>query len=105
MSEACRIVIVQGLDGKINAQAPMKYKDLCYDILDEAVRVIANTSELLFTSDLLLLGIVMDMNGRVDVAAPLPPREWCAIALKAARVVIERYEDGPLIHLPSPQVH
>ena len=40
------------------------------------------------------LMITMNLDGRVDVQAPLPLREWCYVALKGARKVIEEFDLG-----------
>lgn len=96
MSEACRLIITQEANGLINVSAPMKYKPLCYDILKDARYVIEHAAPHCFSALPGLMGrtliITMDMTGRVDVAAPLPLREWCLEALKHAQTVIEQFE-------------
>lgn len=76
----------------MNVSAPMKYKALCYDILRDAKRVIELTPDVNFFNPGRTLVITMNMTGLVDVAAPLPKREWCEMALKAARLVIEEFD-------------
>lgn len=95
--EACRIVILLKSPGVVDVAAPMKYKQLCYDILEDARFVIESTKSELFTSMLDVnarLVIVMSMAGRVDVGAPLPTRELCYRMLKDAKLVIERFNDA-----------
>ena len=36
MSEACRIIITQEPSGLLSVSAPMKHKELCYEILRAA---------------------------------------------------------------------
>jgi hypothetical protein len=92
--EACRIVIAETKPGVVDVGAPMKHKDLCYDILDDAKRVIELTHDQHFDAKPNVLTIVMGMSGLVDVAAPLPPREKCYAWLKQARGIIERFDDA-----------
>lgn len=96
MSEACRIIITQEASGLLNVSAPMKYKELCYDILDDAKRVIELTPEPHFFAPMAVptLLITMNTSGLVDVQAPLPKRAWCEIALKGARRIIEEFDLG-----------
>lgn len=94
MTEACRIIITQETSGLVNVTAPMSYKELCYDILADAKRVIDCTPDVdVFGCGRTLL-ITMNMSGLVDVQAPLPPRDWCDMILGAARKVIEEYDLG-----------
>ena len=93
--EACRIIITQDAAGRFNVSAPLKYKALCYDILNDAATVIKYTRDpAAFCYPGKTLLITMNMAGMVDVAAPMPVREWCEMALCAARLVIDQY-DGP----------
>lgn len=92
--EACRIVIQEIAPGVFDVGAPMKHKELCYDILVDAASVIERT-HMAYTDPLQkVLTIVMDMTGRVDVAAPMPPHAKCEAMLKSARSIIERYDDA-----------
>ena len=96
--EACRIGIKYKGIGFNHAQvvdvgAPMKHKELCYDMLRDAKAVIAATPEHIFQLGVVDIAIVMDMTGRVDVSAPLPPRRLANLWLESARDLIERYND------------
>lgn len=91
--EACTIVITQNpINNEVQVNAPMKYKELCYDILTDAKKVIDKTGTEYFRPNQLQLVIRMTMAGRVDVIAPLPIQERCHILLKAARHIIEQFE-------------
>lgn len=92
--QACRIIIQVAGRGDVNVGAPMKHKPLCYDILRDAGKVIAATQEAAFEDTVKVITIVMGVDGRVDVAAPLPNRELCALMLARAIDVIERYDDA-----------
>lgn len=92
MAEACKIVITQEASGLVNVTAPMKYKELCYNILDDAKIVVNTSSPFDFFSPSRTLLITMNMTGLVDVAAPMPPKEWCLMVLKAAKKIIEEFE-------------
>lgn len=100
MSETCRVIITEEPPslryphGLVNVSAPMKYKELCYDILDDARRVIDCTPEHAFTNPGKTLLITMNNTGMVDVQAPLPSRHWCEHVLKTARTIIEEFDDG-----------
>ena len=100
-NEACRIILTQEPTGLLNVSAPMKYKPLCYDILDDARRVIELAPDSVFFSPGKTLIITMNMTGLVDVAAPLPDRHWCYGAIKQARWIIEQYEEGGPKHRPA----
>lgn len=91
--EACRVVILQRADGAVDVAAPMKHKELCYDILADARTVIERTGEECFSVLSKRVVCVMQMSGLVDVGAPLPSRELCYHMLAQARDVIERYDD------------
>jgi hypothetical protein len=91
--EACRIAIVEKAPNIFDVGAPMKHKELCYEMLADAQRVIDATTDEHFTNKQNCLTLVMDMSGRVDVAAPLPHREKCKIMLLAANDIIERFDD------------
>jgi len=93
MTEACRIGIVLKGPGVVDVGAPMKHKELCYEILRDARKVIARTTDEHFRPGVKVLTVVMDMTGRVDVGAPLPPREMAYRMLADARDVIERFND------------
>lgn len=99
--EACRIIITQELGGLINVSAPMRHKDLCYDILREAKTVIKHTNPAYFIGNNQTLLITMNMTGLVDVSAPLPPKDYCFILLKAAKKIIEEFESSEQKNLPS----
>lgn len=89
--EACRIEIRADEIGGVNVAAPMRYKPLCYEMLDNARFVVNQTPPHLFGLER-GFAIVMDMDGVVDVSAPLPERDLCLLMLDQARTVIERYE-------------
>ncbi len=91
MSEACRIGIYYRGPGAVDVGAPMKHKDLCYDMLRDARGVVERTAPEHFKVGVTQMAVVMDMTGRVDVSAPLPPDAlgW----LGMAKNVIERYDD------------
>ena len=91
--EACRIGIVLRAPGVVDVGAPMSQKALCYDMLVDARKVIARTSDEHFKPGVTVLTVVMDMTGRVDVSAPLPPRLLAYRMLSDARDVIERFND------------
>ena len=91
--EACRIVVQQIAPRQVNVGAPMKYKPLCYEILRDAQKVIDATPDSAFRDYVMVITIVMGMTGRVDVAAPLPNRERCALMLVDAKGIIERFDD------------
>ncbi len=90
--EACRIGIHRRSATAFDVGAPMKYKDLCYDMLRDAAIVVRGTAPQHFRHGLTQWAIVMDMTGRVDIAAPVPvdAQLW----LDEARKVIERYDDA-----------
>ena len=96
--EACKIVILVNEHGVADVGAPMQYKALCYDILDDARSVIAYTDAQHFRDKWMGPGaklvISMGMDGRVDVGAPMPNREYCYKLLADARDVIERFDDA-----------
>jgi len=92
--EACRIGIHYKSPGVVDVGAPMKHKELCYEMLEEAAAVIERTEAQHFKPGLNTMTIVMNMTGRVDVAAPLPERHLAAQWLALARNVIERFDDA-----------
>jgi hypothetical protein len=94
IEEACRIVVVLRGPGAVDVGAPMRHKDLCYDILKDARSVIERSGDEVFlsTAECRII-ITMSMQGLVDVSAPLPNRELCYQMLKNAKDVIERYDD------------
>jgi hypothetical protein len=92
--EACKIIITQEVNGTMNVSAPMAYKELCYNILDDAKIVINTSSPFDFFGPSKTLLITMNMTGLVDVAAPMPDKEWCLMALKAARKIIDEFESN-----------
>jgi hypothetical protein len=71
----------------------MRHKSLCYDILRDARTVLESIEDQHFKVGINTLTIVMDMSGRVDLAAPLPTRPLAYQWLALARDVIERYGD------------
>lgn len=91
MSEACRIGIHYRGPGVVDVGAPMKHKELCYEMLRDARGVVERTAPQHFKAGVTQMAVVMDMSGRVDVSAPLPPDavQWLALA----RGVIERFND------------
>jgi hypothetical protein len=91
--EACRIGIHHIGGDAVDVGAPMKHKPLCYEILSEALFVMQGTPDSAFTPGVNSISLVMDMTGRVDVAAPLPPRETAYLWLDKAKDVIERFND------------
>jgi hypothetical protein len=93
MTEACRIGIHCTAPGVVDVGAPMKYKEVCYDMLRDARFVIERTGDEHFFPGVSTLTIVMDMSGRVDVGAPLPERHLAYLWLEKARDVIERFND------------
>lgn len=93
MTEACRIGIHCTSPGVVDVGAPMKYKDLCYDMLKDAKAVIERTGDEHFWPGVTSIAIIMDMTGRVDVSAPLPERHLAYLWLQKARDVIERFND------------
>jgi hypothetical protein len=96
--EVCRIVILVRPDGAVDVAAPMKEKPLCYEILKSAKSVIARSPGQVFKDLWLAKGarivIVMNLQGVVDVSAPLPNREFCYQMLRDAKIVIERFDDA-----------
>lgn len=99
--EACRIGIVLRAPGVVDVGAPMRHKELCYEILADARKVLEGTPDFAFQSDVTVITIVMDMSGCVDVAAPLPPREMAYRMLSDASDVIERFNDDKAPELRS----
>ena len=91
--EACRVVMTLTDAGLIDVGAPMKHKQLCYEILEDAAKVIAATPEQHFQLGVRTLTLVMGMTGMVDVAAPMPPRVLCVKMLEVAKHIIERFDD------------
>lgn len=91
--EVCRIGIHWIAQGVVDVGAPMKYKDICYEMLRDAAIVIERSPPHVFALGVTAFSIVMDMSGRVDVSAPLPPKPLALAWLKDARNVIERYND------------
>ena len=89
--EACRIGIHRKSDTAFDVGAPMKHKELCYEILRDAAAVAAATEPQHVKPGLKQWVIVMDMTGRVDVSAPVPADYPVWIA--AARDMIERFND------------
>ena len=100
MSELCHIIITEEPisqrhpKGLLNVSAPMKYKELCYEILGDALHVIDQTSEAAIFNPSRTLVIQMQKSGMVDVQAPLPPRHWCEMVLKQAHKIIDQFDDG-----------
>ena len=93
MTEACRIGIHHIGGNEVDVGAPMQHKKLCYEILRDAKAVIMRTGNQFFKSGVNTMTIIMDMGGRVDMAAPLPERETALLWLEKAKDVIERYND------------
>jgi hypothetical protein len=92
--EACRIGIHYRAQGVVDVGAPMKHKELCYDILRDARTVLEALPDQHFGFALSSMTIVMNMSGTVDVAAPFPPRQIAYQWLNLAKSVIERYDDA-----------
>lgn len=91
--EACRIGIHLKAPGVVDVGAPMKHKDLCYEMLRDARTVMDATPDHAFQRGVTAVVIVLDMTGRVDIGAPLPPRGLAEQSLVLARDIIERYND------------
>lgn len=96
--EACKIVIFVNASNDVDVAAPMKHKELCYDILHDAKTVIEATPDNMFLPFVIGPGakivISMGMDGVVDVGAPLPNREFSLLLLTLARQVVERFDDA-----------
>lgn len=90
--EACRIGILRKGPGVFDVGAPMKHKQLCYEILRDAAVAAAATEPQHTQHGLTQWSIVMDMTGRVDISAPVPADYPVWIA--EARNVVERYDDA-----------
>lgn len=91
--EACRIVVMLTPENTVHVQAPMRHKDLCYQILADARTIVARTPINVFFANVRHLSIVMWMDGTVDVAAPLPvSRELCYQLIRDAKIIVEKYE-------------
>jgi hypothetical protein len=71
----------------------MKHKPLCYEILADARGIMERTHDSAFHEGINSITIVMDMTGRVDVAAPLPPRASAYLWLEKAKQIIIRFND------------
>lgn len=102
--EACRIIITQEPSGLINVSAPMKHKELCYEMLEDAITVINYAPEKAFIqpdSKYRTLIITMQMSGLVDVSAPMPNKEICLMLIDEAFPVIEEFESTEVKHLKS----
>lgn len=93
MEEVCHIIIATDLKTNVvNVSAPMKHKELCYDILSDAKLVIQRSEAKYFFPQQKTLKIEMNIAGVVDVISPLPPKEYCMFLLKAAQTIIEQFE-------------
>lgn len=102
MKEACRIIITQEILSRVvNVSAPMKYKELCYNILKDAAFVIDHSPANYFIGNNHTLLITMNMAGIVEVSAPMPPKDYCHLLLKAAKKVIEEFESTEVKSLKS----
>lgn len=91
--ELCRIGIHLNDQNKVDVGAPMKYKEICYEMLDAAAFIVERTPDRAFDPRVRTLTIVMGQSGQIDVAAPLPSRERTADLLRLGREVIERFND------------
>lgn len=97
-NEACRIVIGTYYKNVVSCAAPMQHKDLCYDILKSAAEVIERSPPHAFGSLVMVrmqLVIVMNMNGAVDVGAPIPPKEFALEMIRQGRIAIEKFGEEP----------
>jgi len=90
--EACRIIITEELTGLMNVSAPMKYKELCNDILDDALFIVLREPKETFFAPGKSMVITMNMSGMVDLQAPLPDRAWCEKAIKESKQIIKEYQ-------------
>ena len=104
--EACRIVITEVVNGQYDVGAPMKHKDLCYEIIRDARVVIRLSPDTCFHAAQKTLTIMMDMRGVIDVTAPLPSRDKCEALLRGGRMMIEKYNDdqAPVLRAFSGQL-
>ena len=104
MTDACCIIVTQEATGLINVSAPMSYKPLCYEILRDAESMVAAATDHVFTAPASLnktLLISMRMTGDVDINAPAPKKDWCLMAIKAARKIIEEFDSPQQKMRPS----
>jgi len=92
MASACMIILTQEASGLMNVSAPMQYKALCRDILRDAEYVVQHERPEMFFNPGRTLIVEMTMEGRVNVQAPLPPKEWCLQALKHAWTIIDQFD-------------
>ena len=92
MADACFVIITQEDTGLVNVSAPMQYKALVYEILRDARTVIARTPPAQCFGLTRSLVIVMRMDGRVDIQAPIPEPSWCYLMLDAAKTIVEQFD-------------
>jgi hypothetical protein len=95
MSEICRIILEVNRAGLTDLHGPLDDKWLCREMLDHAAAVMAKAPDHAFQKRQSGAGstiiITYDESGRVDVGAPLPNREFCALMLAAGHAVVDRY--------------
>lgn len=89
----CRIGLTLTDKNTVDVGAPMKYKELCYEMLRAARAVIERSPDHVFSIKQRSFAIVMGKSGTVDVSAPLPHREMAVLMLERARDAIERFND------------
>lgn len=97
MAELCRLILNVNRAGLTDVIGPLHDKGLCREMLAAAEKVIGSAPAHGFQPNKSGPGshmiITYDQSGRVDVGAPLPNREFCGRMIKAARTVLERYND------------
>jgi hypothetical protein len=91
--ELCRIGLTLTPTNTVDVGAPMKHKQVCYEMLRAAKAVITRTPDSEFSIRQRSFAIVMCKTGTVDVSAPLPHRELALLMLDRAREVVERFND------------
>lgn len=105
MSEILRLTLNVNKRGLTDVYGPLDDKDLCRDMLRDAAIVIRQAPGFGFKSDWhgpgAYIVITLDSSGRVDVAAPLPNKTFCEDMLKAARAVVDMYNDAKAAPVPG----
>jgi hypothetical protein len=105
MSEILRLTLNVNKRGLTDVYGPLEDKHLCRDMLRDAALVISRAAEFGFKSDWhgpgAYIVVTLDASGRVDVGAPLPNKTFCEHMLKAARIVIDMYDDAKAPLLPG----
>lgn len=91
----CTITITQSPDGQFVVAAPLQDKALCLDVLRDAVTVIKRTVHpLAFTKAERSLTLYASLEGRVDVSAPMPPLDWCLLAITTATKIVDEFDSA-----------